>query len=1036
MRARWWSCCLVVVLLMVGCGGGEGADEPDVIFPFDSYTTDEQSPVDVSDSDVDALLDDVSGEVAPEVVGDPCAPNPCVISPDSACDADGVTLWTYADSGTCTVVKGSADCEYEMTPVNCATDMMACLDGECVEVEYDPCDPNPCLTAPDAECSDDGTTLTEYSAPGSCADVDGLPECAYNSTATVCTDSEQICNLGGCVDPCNPNPCTEAPAAECKDDGSDLLVTYGQPGACSYDGEVACDYEAAEYDCADDNMVCSGAACLLEGEGNQPDTAGQILVTEFMAKSQSGSDKGEWIEVYNSTDSPLDLGGCILRDAGTDSHDIMGPVVVASGSHAVLARSDDPEQNHGLEVDYVYSGNSLKNTSDEIIIECGGTVIDEVIYASLLVVQGVAAQLNFEFYSDVANDDLANWCPAVDTYGTAGKLGTPGLANPACPEPSVCVPNPCNTPTPDFCEGDGLTLNVFSAPGDCTVVEEEPVCEYQSTAVNCMDGGEVCIDGKCVEPPPDPCDPNPCDAPPLPGCNDEGTAVTDYTVPGNCTVENFVASCEYDSISVPCEDGVEVCLEGKCVPLGTGDMPTEAGQIIVTEFMAKSQTGADSGEWLELFNTTDAPLDLAGCTLLDEGSDNKTIEGILVIPAGGYALLAKSGEAEVNHGLEPDYVYGGYALGNTDDEIILKCGDLIIDQVNYAAEQAVDGVAWQLSADMLGATLNDDMANWCAATELYGTADKLGTPGLANAVCPLPDPCDPNPCDESLPNECDIDGLHLIIYPALGDCTNDGGDAACEYVAEIQNCADTDQKCEGGQCVSACDPNPCTDPPADECGEDGTSLTTYPEAGNCTAVAGLPSCEYVSAVVDCSEADKICEAGQCVTPGQAALQVGDFVLTEFMAKSMGNADKGEWVEFANTTEGQLNLAGCLLKDDGSDSFEITDELLVEAGAHVLFARSDVAEENHGLPAAALYYSGFLLSNTGDEVALQCGDVTVDHVAYNGDWVAEGTAIQLHPASYDVTLNDDLANWCSATTEYGTAAKLGTPGMANVDCPQE
>ncbi len=1036
MRARRWNCIWLVVLLVVGCGGGDGADEPDVILPFDSYTTDEQGAVDSVDSDVDGAVDTVPADVAPEIDGESCMPNPCVAAPNPSCDADGVTLWTYGTPGLCSVEAGTVVCDYSLTPVNCGAEMMACIDGECVEVEYDPCDPNPCLNAPAADCSEDGTTLTEYGAPGKCTDVDGLPECTYESAQTVCADDEQVCNNGACVDPCDPNPCIEAPADECEGDASEILLSYESPGTCSYDGEIACDYEITQFDCDEIDMVCNLGACLLEGEGDQPTVVGEIIVTEFMAKSQSGSDKGEWIEVHNTTDFPLDLGGCILRDNGSDAHEVVGPVVVAGGAYGVLARSDVPEENFGLAVDYVYSGNSLGNSEDEIVIECGGLVIDEVIYTSLLVAQGVAAQLDPGSYTAAANDDLANWCPAVDTFGTAGKLGTPGLANSTCPEPSVCVPNPCNNPTADFCEADGLTLNTFSAPGVCTVVAEAPECDYQSVPVNCADDSKVCVAGKCVEPPPDPCDPNPCDNPPLPSCNDEATAVVDYTVPGNCTAVNFVASCDYQAVSEPCEADVEFCLDGKCVPVGAGEQPTEVGQFIIAEFLAKSQAGSDNGEWLELLNTSDSPLDLAGCLLLDEGSDSKTVETMLVVPAGGYVVLARSSDPVANHGLEPDYVYGGYSLGNADDEIILKCGEVIIDQVNYLAEQAVEGVAWQLSADFLDATANDDMANWCAATETYGTAGKLGTPGLVNAVCPLPDPCDPNPCDAPPAYECDVDGLQLSTYPAQGDCTNDNGEAACEYPVTIVNCADTDQKCEGAQCVSACDPNPCTNPPANECAEDGVTLTSYPEAGSCTALAGIPACEYAATVLLCSESDKVCEAGQCVTPGEEPLQVGDFVLTEFMAKSLPGTEKGEWVEFVNTTDGPLNLAGCVLRDDDSDSVTIVDELIIAGGAYALFARSNVPAENNGLPAASLYFGGgFQLANSVDEIALQCGDVIVDHVAYTADWVTEGVAIQLHPASADATLNDVLSNWCPATTEYGTAAKLGTPGAVNVDCPQ-
>jgi hypothetical protein len=1035
MMARVWLVGLLAVLV-VGCSGGGSDDGTDVVLPFTDSAGDDAVPLDIAVEEVTDPVDQVSPEVLAEVTGDPCDPNPCTMPPADSCDADGVTLWLYAATGECQEVAGAADCSYEQTAYNCANDLGACLDGECIEVETDPCDPNPCQNAPVAECSEDGTTLTEYVAPGLCDDLDGVPDCSYDLTTTVCTENDQICANGACVDPCDPNPCTEPPAVVCKGDGTEILLTYASLGLCSYDGDVACEYEAGEYDCADDGMVCVQGACLLEGEGNTPDAVGQIIITEFMAKSQGGSDKGEWLEVYNTTDGPLDLGGCLLRDDGSDSHEIVGPLVIAGGDALVLARSDVPEENHGLDVDYVYSGNSLSNSSDEIIIECGALVIDEITFGGSLVNEGIAAQLDADFYNSLDNDDGGNWCLAGTAYGTAGKLGTPGTMNPVCPEPDPCLPNPCTEPPAALCGEDGLTLTTYPATGDCTADNGVATCDYPATETNCADDELVCIAGACVEPPPDPCDPNPCQEGPADTCNEANTAVVTATVPGNCTPTNGVGVCAYDTTEVACEVGVESCVDGGCVPLGAGDMPTLAGQIIVSEFMARSQSGSDNGEWIEVYNTTDDPLDLNGCLLLDEGSDSKTIESLLVVPAKGYKVLAKSADAAANHGLVPDYVYGGYNLSNDEDEIILKCGDVIVDQVNFTTPQAVLGVAWALSADKLDATANDDMANWCAATAVYGTADKLGTPGLANAVCPEPDPCDPNPCNDVPEDVCDIDGLLLSQYPAQGACTNDNGTAACDYTPVIVNCADTDQVCEAGLCVSACDPNPCNEPPAATCGEDGVTLTTYPALGVCTPLADTFSCDYAPETTDCSETQKVCDAGQCVVanlPG-GPTQLGDLVITEFMAKSMGGTDKGEWVEFYNPTETAFNLAGCFLRDDGTDSVEIVDALVVEAKAYVLMARSDVEVENHGLPAADFIYGGgFQLANSSDEIALQCGDVTIDHVAFVTAWVTEAAATQLDPASTDATANDTLGAWCTATTAYGTSTMKGTPGTANVDC---
>lgn len=43
------------------------------------------------------------------------------------------------------------------------------------------------------------------------------------------------------------------------------------------------------------------------------------------------------------------------------------------------------------------------------------------------------------------------------------------------------------------------------------------------------------------------------------------------------------------------------------------------------------------------------------------------------------------------------------------------------------------------------------------------------------------------------------------------------------------------------------------------------------------------------------------------------------------------------------------------------------------------------------------------------------------------------SLSLDPAAIDPILNDDGANWCTATTTYGSGDE-GTPGAANDTCP--
>ena len=164
------------------------------------------------------------------------------------------------------------------------------------------------------------------------------------------------------------------------------------------------------------------------------------------------------------------------------------------------------------------------------------------------------------------------------------------------------------------------------------------------------------------------------------------------------------------------------------------------GDIIVTEIMQNPNAVADgSGEYFEVYNTTASPIDINGWEISDLGSNSHIIASSLVVPANGYAVLGINSDFATNGGVTVDYEYGSaFALGNSDDEVILTCSGTIIDQVNYdggATFPDPTGASMELANDKLNATDNDDGANWSTATVAYGDGD-LGTPGAAAPSTP------------------------------------------------------------------------------------------------------------------------------------------------------------------------------------------------------------------------------------------------------------------------------------------------------------
>lgn len=152
-------------------------------------------------------------------------------------------------------------------------------------------------------------------------------------------------------------------------------------------------------------------------------------------------------------------------------------------------------------------------------------------------------------------------------------------------------------------------------------------------------------------------------------------------------------------------------------------VPNRYGEVIVSELMPDPTLLTDAlGEWIELSNTTDANLELEGCTISDDRTDESLIAS-LIIPAHGYVVLARSDQAAPT----VDQVIRGTVLANTTDEVIVTCDGILIDRVAYGPGfPRPVGKSMQLDPAYFDADDNDVAAHWCAAT---------GSPGATNPVC-------------------------------------------------------------------------------------------------------------------------------------------------------------------------------------------------------------------------------------------------------------------------------------------------------------
>lgn len=177
-------------------------------------------------------------------------------------------------------------------------------------------------------------------------------------------------------------------------------------------------------------IVSFMAVSFLIGSGVV--SASTIVINEILQNPSKVADqKGEWFELYNAGDSEVDLSGWTIKDNGSDDFTISGSLTIAPHGFLVFARNGDFEQNGQIPVvDYVYSGFTLANGNDEIILlNASNETIDEVWYDGGLTFPDPDGASIALLSPTLDNNVGSNWYEeSTFTYGL-GDYGTPGMAN-------------------------------------------------------------------------------------------------------------------------------------------------------------------------------------------------------------------------------------------------------------------------------------------------------------------------------------------------------------------------------------------------------------------------------------------------------------------------------------------------------------------------------------------------------------------------------------------------------------------------------
>ncbi len=166
--------------------------------------------------------------------------------------------------------------------------------------------------------------------------------------------------------------------------------------------------------------------------------------------------------------------------------------------------------------------------------------------------------------------------------------------------------------------------------------------------------------------------------------------------------------------------------------------PTPGSPIVITEIMYDPEVITDEkGEWFELYNATEAAVDLNGWRLEDNKGQVHIIDngGAFLLQPGSFVLLGSNNISATNGGADVGYLipYTDFAMGNSDDAVVLKnqLGE-VVDSVTYNEKEG-----WPAgkgaSIELLHPNLDNQLpANWKVADKPFGDGSNMGTPGFGS----------------------------------------------------------------------------------------------------------------------------------------------------------------------------------------------------------------------------------------------------------------------------------------------------------------